>query len=200
MIELKNLTKKYNDKIIFEKLNILIKDNFINVITGSSGCGKTTLLNIIAGIDSVYDGKIHGMPNDISYLFQEDRLLPFFNVIENVIFTMPDDLEKEKKIELAIFFLDKFELLNDYHKYPHELSGGMSRRVAIARSFAYSSDILLLDEPFNGLNIELKQIVIEAIYDYLNLKNKIIIVVSHDPIIYSENNNQNTFNIIKIVD
>lgn len=180
MIELKNIFKQYGSKIVLENVNIDIIDKRVNIINGPSGCGKTTLLNIISGIDNDYTGDIIGRPNSISYLFQEDRLLPYFNTLDNVTFTLPESYDKIKKDEIGIKYLNALDLENEHNTYPQQLSGGMARRVAIARSLAYPASLLLLDEPFNGLNIELKYKVADMISDSIKSNDKTVILVSHD--------------------
>ena len=180
VIKLLNITKKYDNKNIFDKFSIEFKDKCINVISGPSGCGKTTLFNIISGIDKEFSGKTFGIPINISYLFQEDRLLPYYNVLDNILFTMPDDIKASKKVNTAKRYLKLLELENEENSFPHELSGGMSRRIAIARALSYPCDLLLLDEPFNGLNVELKHSVMKAVIKSIEIDKKTVIIITHD--------------------
>ncbi len=180
MIKINNITKKYEEKIVLNTLDLEIEENSINIITGPSGCGKTTLFNIISGLDKSYSGIIDGVPEDISFLFQEDRLLPYYSVLDNVMFTLPDSMDESTKFELAEKYLSALELSKEHKSFPHELSGGMKRRVAIARSLAYPSSLLLMDEPFNGLNKELKSNVINAIYESISYKMKTVMIITHD--------------------
>jgi ABC-type nitrate/sulfonate/bicarbonate transport system ATPase subunit len=128
-------------------------------ILGPSGCGKTTLLRILAGLDLDYEGSIvvggrpvRGPGRDRSLLFQESRLLPWMSVERNVTFALPDEMERsEKKTRMA----DALRLvgLSDYARaMPSQLSGGMVKRVALARAIINSPNILLLDEPFSALD------------------------------------------------
>ncbi len=180
MIKLENITKKYQDKLVFKDLSLSFKENAINIVHGASGCGKTTLFNIISGIDKDYSGNVIGIPEDVAYLFQEDRLLPYYSVLENVLFTIPEEIETCQRVNIAKKNLIDMELLYDQDAFPHELSGGMSRRVAIARVLSYPSSLMLLDEPFNGLNIELKKTVITAVKEIMLKKNKTVIIITHD--------------------
>lgn len=196
MIKFKNVSKSFGSKKLLEDSNLEFKKGCINILNGPSGSGKTTILRMIGGIDSDYAGDIVGKPENISYLFQEDRLLPYFNVLDNICFILPDTLSRKEKKELAAKYLKLMELENEHYSYPHQLSGGMARRVAIARSLAYPSELLLLDEPFNGLNIELKQKVANIINDSLKENNKTIILVTHDTQLIHSFNYANILNFI----
>ena len=195
MIELKNITKKYNDKLVLDRFGAAFKKGSINIVFGPSGCGKTTLFNIISGLDRDYTGDISGVPERISYLFQEDRLLPYHTVIDNVLFTMPDDMGKDEKLQLAEQCLANMELLDAKCEFPHQLSGGMSRRAAIARALCYPCDLLILDEPFNGLNSELKSSVVDALKDTIASNKKYVIVITHD---LSPFDNERNINIVNM--
>ena len=179
MIEVKNISKKYDDKLVLDNFSAAFVPG-INIISGPSGCGKTTLFNIICGLDSDYTGRVSGVPEEVACLFQEDRLLPYYSVLDNVLFTMPDEMGKEKRISIASDMLDKMELSSEKGSYPYELSGGMARRAAIARTLSYPSKLLLLDEPFNGLNAELKKTVVDAVKESLPLNGKTAILITHD--------------------
>lgn len=180
MIRFKNVSKRFNDKIILEGSDLEFQKDCINILDGPSGSGKTTILKMISGIDKDYTGDIVGLPENISFLFQEDRLLPYFNVIDNVCFTLPDTISKNEKCKIAAKYLKMMELEKEHYSFPNQLSGGMARRVAIARSLAYPSQLLLLDEPFNGLNIELKHKIVDTINKSLKADGKTIILVTHD--------------------
>ena len=184
LIEIKDVSRSYTENKHTVKgldgISFNVYPREIVSILGPSGCGKTTLLNIISGIDNDYTGDIIGRPNSISYLFQEDRLLPYFNTLDNVTFTLPESYDKIKKNEIGIKYLNALDLKNEHNTYPQQLSGGMARRVAIARSLAYPASLLLLDEPFNGLNIELKYKVADMISDSIKSNDKTVILVSHD--------------------
>ncbi len=187
MIKIRNLTKKYNDKIILNNLDLDILKGEVVLVTGKSGVGKTTLLNIIANIDEDYKGEVKINSDKISYVFQEHRLIPWLTVIENIKFVLSEDIknfleEKNKKsIDDYIYdFLDKIDMEDSINKYPNELSGGMKQRVSLARAFIYPHDILLLDEPFVGLDDELKIEFIKIMKKLIKMDKKTIILVTHD--------------------
>jgi NitT/TauT family transport system ATP-binding protein len=175
MLELKNLGKFYNDQKILEDLNLRIEPGEIFCILGPSGAGKSTLLNIVAGIMDSYDGKMVNDAKRIGYVFQEDRLLPWMNVEDNIK-VVNDALTHLEISHLLI----EMELLNDKDKMPHELSGGMRQRVAIARAFAYKPDLLLLDEPFKSLDYSLKAKMIDALLRLWNETEITVLFVTHD--------------------
>ena len=171
MISIKNLTKKYDSKIVFNHLNLDIEENKITVILGESGVGKTTLLNVIAGLTD-YEGKVSGEIKPMSYIFREDRLIPNLTVEENLKLVIPNvDVNTE---------LEKVGLQNEAKSYPKTLSAGMSRRVSIARGMAFPSKLILMDEPLINLDLALKFDLISKIKADVKEKEKTAIIVTHD--------------------
>ena len=170
-MEIKNLYKKFNDKIIFSDFSASIPDNKITFIMGESGSGKTTLLRIILGLDSDFKGEIISSHKKISCVFQEPRLLSALTVNENLkIIENGSSLSTNEILQIV-------ELSNDKNKYPSELSGGMKMRLAIARSLYYNGDLFVMDEPFSALDEEMKERIIPKIFNLI--KNKTVIIVSH---------------------
>lgn len=181
MISLKNITKKYGNLLVLHDFNIDIDDGKIICLFGPSGCGKTTLLNIIAGLIKYDEGNVLGIDDKrISYIFQETRLLPWSTIEDNIIFVLRDKYNKDDAIKIARDYLRFVELLEYKDYYPHQLSGGMKQRVSIARAFAYESEILLMDEPFKGLDIELKRNLINIFLSLWKKNNKTVVFVTHD--------------------
>ena len=175
MIEINNLSKKFGKKIIFDNLSISIDEKGITAIRGASGCGKTTLLRIIAGLDKKYSGKVtFEKTKKISYVFQEPRLLDHSTALENVALPLGNTEEAKKA---AKEWLIRLGLENDINTYPKEMSGGMKQRVSIARAFAYNGDIMLLDEPLNGIDKDRCIAIMDMILEYS--KNKPCIIVTH---------------------
>lgn len=154
MIEILNLSKHFfiNGKRIdvLKELNLSIKKDKTTVILGRSGCGKTTLLRLIAGLESVSLGEIKFKEQaKIGFVFQEPRLMPFLNVYENIVFALKKYEIDEVKIDRLISMIGlsefKFAAVS-------QLSGGMSSRVSLARVLAYEANLILMDEPFAALD------------------------------------------------
>jgi NitT/TauT family transport system ATP-binding protein len=134
-----------------------VKDEGITAVLGPSGCGKTTLLNILSGVLDPDAGRIEGLEEKrISYLFQEPRLLPWKTVFQNVEFVLLDILPPLERKQRVDHTLDLVGLADFSGYYPEELSGGMKQRLAMARAFAYPADLILMDEPFQALDLRLK--------------------------------------------
>ena len=172
MLKLENLTVEYQKKKIFENLSISFEDGKITAITGRSGIGKTTLLRVLCDLKKPSGGKVLSSYSRPAYIFQEPRLFPWMTALENVLCVCGDE-------EKARYYLGR--LLPDeaaHEKYPHELSGGMKQRVSIARALAYEPDLLLMDEPFRGLDPETKEETVAFLLD--SLRGKTVITVTHD--------------------
>jgi NitT/TauT family transport system ATP-binding protein len=178
---LSNIHKRFGDLYVLKDLNMQMEEHKLICILGPSGCGKTTLLNIISGVFLPDQGQISGFTDKtISYLFQEPRLLPWKNVIENIDFVLKDKLERPQREELIRRYIDMVGLTGFESYQPGKLSGGMRQRVAIARAFAYPADILLMDEPFKGLDPQLKTSVMQAFLNLWLMDKRSTIFVTHD--------------------
>ncbi len=176
-----DIVKYYGDLKVLDGITIDFQPNKTTCILGPSGCGKTTFLNIIAGLTDMDSGEIIGFENQhISYVFQEDRLIPWKNVKENIGFVLKGKMP-ESKIEATIDRYLKLVNLEEYkYYYPKELSGGMRQRISILRAFAYPSNVLIMDEPFKSLDIKSKSIVIQFFKNLRTVENKTCILVTHD--------------------
>ncbi|NLD88697.1 MAG: ATP-binding cassette domain-containing protein [Clostridiales bacterium] len=171
-IVLKNVTKTFGEKIVIDNFSCTFLAGNITCIEGGSGQGKTTLLNLISGIISPDKGSIYGVPERISFVFQEDRLCEDFTAVSNLRLVC-----KKPKAELEAH-LRELHLGDDLKKPVKEYSGGMKRRVAVARAICYDGDCVLLDEPFKGLDETLKKTVMDYVLKYT--KGKTVICVTHD--------------------
>ena len=171
-MEFKNLYKSFDDKVIFENSSFKFPDNQITFILGESGRGKTTLLRILAGLDLNYKGEIDGMPEKISYVFQEPRLFGSLTALENVKIVSENSEESAKEL------LSLLELNDALNKKPDELSGGMKMRVNLARALNYNADLYLMDEPFSALDDETKKRILPNVFTFLN--GKTVFFVSHN--------------------
>ena len=170
MIELKNVCKKYGDKVIYERFDFSFKENEITAVLGASGAGKTTLLNMVAGLTE-YDGEIK-KDGDISFVFQTDRLIKNLTVGENLKLIAPNaDVSGALK---------NVGLSGAENTYPKELSAGMARRVAILRAFLYPSKILLMDEPFINLDLSLEFSLMDTVKEMMKTSPKTVLFVTHD--------------------
>jgi ABC-type nitrate/sulfonate/bicarbonate transport system ATPase subunit len=169
MIRLEGICAGYGGNPIFNGLSLMIPDKGIAAVMGPSGCGKTTLLKLLAGLIKPSEGFIYGIKESkISMVFQEDRLLPEFTLFENVA-AAGSARDAEKR-------LCEMELQDHFNDRPAELSGGMRRRAALARALCFNGDILLMDEPFKGMDDALKERIIGRIQKAAPL----IIMATHD--------------------
>lgn len=173
-MKLSNITKKYDDKIIFENFSLDIPNGKILAIMGKSGRGKTTLLNIIAGLDKNFSGEILN-EEPCAYIFQEPRLLKGATVLQNVLIG-----KNFKNKETAFELLDALELGEYVNAYPNKLSGGMQQRVSMARAFLSGRKVILMDEPFKGLDDELKHRLYDLFKKVWEMEKPTVILVTHD--------------------
>lgn len=153
-IKLVNVSKFYaiekGHVKVLDGIDLNIPANKITVILGRSGCGKTTLLRLVAGLESFYQGEIQGTNlKRKAYVFQEDRLMPWLDVKKNITFGIKDKDVNHEKVDEIIKMVG---LKSFYNAYPNQLSGGMKQRVSIARAFAYNPDFIMMDEPFSALD------------------------------------------------
>ena len=179
LISIKNLSFSYGEKEVLSHLNLNIRRGERLWIQAPSGFGKTTLLRLICGLETPTSGEIimeDGLK--IVPVFQEDRLLPWRSAAGNIRLVLKG-LPKRLAKEITEEVLSAVGLQSEGNKLPAMLCGGMARRVALARAFAAGGDGLLLDEPFVGLDDEIKK----QIAEYINRKyeGKTVIIISHDP-------------------
>lgn len=148
MIKLTDLTLRYGDKLVLDRFSLEVPDRGLTALSGPSGCGKTTLLRVMAGLAKPESGTVSGIdPARTALLFQEDRLLPWRTAAQNITDVLPRSRRGEGPRWLAFAELD-----GEGEAYPAALSGGMARRLALARCAALGGDLLLLDEPFAGVD------------------------------------------------
>lgn len=189
MIEFNNVCKKFEDKVIFNNFNLTIKSGAFTVIMGESGCGKTTLINMLGGIEKADSGKIIVDGTDISqrknlikyfretvgFLFQNFALIDNKTVLENLEL-VKKNVRSETSIEQALDFVGLTDVLN---KKVYMLSGGEQQRVALARLLIKKCSVILADEPTGSLDRNNADRVI-ALLQKMNSDGKTIVMVSHD--------------------
>ena len=180
-LQIKNLHKSYEELLLFSNFNLDIAEGEITCILGPSGGGKTTLLNIIAGLVEPTVGSLVGFNGKVlSYIFQDPRLLPWKTVQENIEFVLTDAYDQTQRQAVANRFIKLVELTGFASYYPSQLSGGMRQRVAIARAFAYPSDLILMDEPLKGLDVKLKMNLLRSFSRIWQTDKRTVIFVTHD--------------------
>lgn len=183
VLELENIYFSYdgddkNSPLIKNISFSLEKNEFLSIV-GSSGCGKSTIIKLIAGIENVASGTIKG--ETTGYMPQKDLLLPWRTVLENII--LPYEINKRDKkeaVEKAVAYLKKVHLEEYKDKFPSELSGGMRQRVSFLRTLLTDGDILLLDEPFSALDAITKENLQQWLLETLKEFNKSVVFITHD--------------------
>lgn len=172
MIEVNDLSLSYGEKLVLDRFSLELPDSGVVGLTGPSGCGKTTLLRFLGGLAKPISGEIRGLdPERTAFLFQENRLLPWRTVEQQITDVLPRERKGEAGAWLALA-----ELEGEGHARPSELSGGMARRLAIARCAALGGDTLLLDEPFAGVDGERALRILGRLKQTVRL----IVLVSHE--------------------
>ena len=148
MIKIRELTLRYGDKLVLDRFSLEIPGGGLTALAGPSGCGKTSLLRVMAGLTVPESGTVSGVdPARTAFLFQEDRLLPWRNVSQHITDVLPPGRRGEEERWLAFA-----ELAGEGKAYPAALSGGMARRLALARCAALGGGLFLLDEPLTGVD------------------------------------------------
>lgn len=173
VLKVERLTKRFGDLLVLDNWNINLGKGERVVLLGPSGCGKTTFFRIVAELDQHYDGNVEIFVDKIGYVFQEPRLLPWRN-INNNLKIIRDNETKIKEI-ISMMGLEGFENL-----LPSRLSGGMKQRVNIARALLVEPDILIMDEPFTSLDLNIKLSIIEDINKLWERNRYSLLMVTHD--------------------
>lgn len=173
-IKVNSICKGFNGQQVLDNITMSFSEGLITCIMGASGVGKTTLAYILMGLLSPDSGEIIGLSGKrLSAVFQEDRLIEHWDAIKNIMLVSNKDITKEK-VERHLRGIG----LTEYEGKPvKSLSGGMRRRVAIVRALLSEYDLLLMDEPFKGLDEELKTQVINYVKEYT--KGKTLIIITH---------------------
>lgn len=174
-IAVNNLWKRYGEKQVLRGFSAVFRGGETSCIMGRSGCGKTTLLQILLGLEKADAGSVTGMPKRISAVFQEDRLCEEMSAVGNIRLVTGKSVAESEMASC----LDAFGLSRDKKTRVSEMSGGMKRRVAIARALLAPGELLIMDEPFKGLDEATRADVAETIAARLN--GRTLIFVTHSP-------------------
>ena len=175
MLKLSRIEKSFGEKKVLSGVSLTVERGTRVMLFGTSGCGKTTLLRIAAGLEKQDDGTVE-KSGETAVVFAEPRLFPTATVLENVTAVMRGDRREAKKRAGEI--LRRFSLEGAEMLYPEELSTGMAARVSLARAVAYDADIYLMDEPFKSLDEEIKRTVVSYLKAFLS--DKAVLIISHD--------------------
>ncbi|HKQ31200.1 MAG TPA: ABC transporter ATP-binding protein [Burkholderiales bacterium] len=193
LLELRNISHAYADDAVVSDLSLSLAEGKIGCLLGPSGCGKTTVLRCVAGFERVSRGEIFlndklvsspavHLPAErrrIGTVFQDYALFPHLTVADNIVFGLHTLSVDERRLRLAEL-LDTVGLVGLGGKYPHELSGGQQQRVALARALAPQPQLLLLDEPFSNLDVDLRERLSIEVRDILKARGITAILVTHD--------------------
>ncbi len=181
-IKLVDASFSYENFPVFEKINMQIPSERLVWLTGKSGCGKTTLLEIIAGKLKLTGGGLHNAPDQrsISIAYQDIRLIPHLTTSQNIEFVLPKTMTTKEKKEKAAYFLELTGLKDFKSFLPSQLSGGMKKRVGLARALAFPGKTLLLDEAFDSIDEESKNLIFDLFFEFISKENRNAICVTHN--------------------
>ncbi|MFN7014504.1 MAG: ABC transporter ATP-binding protein [Bacteroidia bacterium] len=197
MIEVKNISKAFGEKQVLTDISALFEQGKTNLIIGQSGCGKSVLLKCIVGLEEVNEGQVmfdgrnfsamrfderKAVRKEIGMLFQGNALFDSMTVEENVKFPLDvyTQMSEEEKLERVNFCLKRVNLVNVNNRYPAEISGGMKKRVALARAIALNPRYLFVDEPNSGLDPQTSIVIDALIKEITQEYNMTTVVVTHD--------------------
>ena len=185
---IQNLSKSFGDKAVLEDINFSMQSGEFVTFVGSSGCGKSTLLRLIAGLDQPSRGSINvngapvrGPGPDRGMVFQKYSLYPWLNAADNVAFGMRlQGMTSADVRDRTAYFLEVVGLQDSATKLPRELSGGMQQRVAIARALATNPSVLLLDEPFGALDLQIRETMQDFLLKLWERTGLTVLLITHD--------------------
>jgi len=169
MLKINNLSFSYGEKEVLRDFSMEMQKGERICLFGQSGCGKTTLLRLVMGLEKPKSGKLSCKAQGIAPVFQEDRLIESYTVLQNINFGCKRD---------GMEILKAVGLEDLAQSYPAQLSGGQKRRVALARALNFDSELLILDEAFNGLDAQTADLCIAAIERFAG--DRAILMVSHN--------------------
>ncbi len=193
VVDVKSISCRYSKEIVLNKLSFHVNAGQIACLLGPSGCGKTTALRAIAGFENISEGEIHLRGQRVSsstntqapekrqlgMVFQDYALFPHMNLADNISFGLRNESASERRTRVAEL-LDTVGLPDYQGRYPHELSGGQQQRIALARALASKPDLILMDEPFSNLDVELREQLSHDVRKILKSLGTSAIIVTHD--------------------
>lgn len=180
-VVMRNVTHHYGEKPVLANFSLELPPGQVTCLLGPSGSGKTTVLNILAGLLEPDAGQIDTGDCMVSCVFQDFRLLPWRTVMGNLSFVLKGHLSAVQLESRLEAMLKLVELWDERHSWPRQLSGGMKQRVSLARALAMPSTLLLLDEPFKGLDIALRQRIMTRCKTLWQEERQTVLLVTHDP-------------------
>jgi len=181
-ITIEHLSFSYpnTDRALFQDFSLYAQGPGVCAVLGPSGCGKTTLLRLIAGFLKPQSGTL-SVEGPISYVFQESRLFPWLSILENVSLPLFQWASKTEAREKALHMLEQVGLADKANDKPAQLSGGQQQRVSLARAFLCPASVLLMDEPFQSLDLPLRIQLMDLFLQLLQDDPRLVLAVTHDP-------------------
>ncbi|MCG5479820.1 ABC transporter ATP-binding protein [Sinorhizobium alkalisoli] len=188
MVSIDSVTMSFGAYVAVKDVNLSVADGEFLAIVGPTGCGKSTILNAIAGLlkpasgTVAIDGQpVRGVQNDIGYLFQQDALLPWKTALENVeLGPMFKGTGAAERREQSMKWLAKVGLKGFEHRYPHQLSGGQRKRVQMAQALITGPKVILMDEPFSALDIHTRHLMQNELLRLWQEERRAVVMITHD--------------------
>ncbi|NRP74319.1 Taurine import ATP-binding protein TauB [Ensifer psoraleae] len=188
MVSIDAVTMSFGAYVAVQDVNLTVADGEFLAIVGPTGCGKSTILNAIAGLlkpasgaVSIDGAAVKGVQNDIGYLFQQDALLPWKTALENVeLGPMFKGVDAAERRERSMAWLAKVGLKGFEHRYPHQLSGGQRKRVQMAQALITGPKVILMDEPFSALDIHTRHLMQNELLRLWQEERRAVVMITHD--------------------
>ncbi len=188
MVSIDSVTMSFGAYVAVQDVNLSVADGEFLAIVGPTGCGKSTILNAIAGLLKPSSGTVsidgqpvRGVQNDIGYLFQQDALLPWKTALENVeLGPMFKGVPTAARREQSMKWLAKVGLKGFEHRYPHQLSGGQRKRVQMAQALITGPKVILMDEPFSALDIHTRHLMQNELLRLWQEERRAVVMITHD--------------------